>query len=459
MLSLLANSYSHTRFLRISSVVATEPPTETELTGWIGDETRIRTGDNILFYYDFEGGSANDKSGNNKHGTVTGNIFQQSSEMNGQYYATGDGLSTGITTTMVTTPLTWVKNNGLIMSFWFKSPAANNAEGRPSILFSFSSTCMLQIQGNSVLQMKFLPNAALINYGTEYSKWYHFLIIIRGNNVSSLYVDNVLKFSGNISLPNSPVDLQTISTTTNTLKKAMFPDSGIDDIRFFNKDTISAEHMLALSNSLYTESGLMLRLTLQTDGTDRTGNYNGVVFGNCITNTRAKYGSWSLRSDGVVASTKYIEMPAINFIKDMGMSMSFWFYNESGQSTGDTRMIEAKRQNNTISAFYIEQYRNDRTKFRFSDNTGCIFFASPLNSWHKFVVTISGSNAVNIWIDNVKVVSNITVSQGMSNSFDAGWRIGANNSNVANLCSFAGSIQEFKIWNRVLTNTEAIDVV
>jgi len=436
-----------------------EPPPETEPIGWIGDEALDTSGDNILFYYDFEGANADDKSGNNNHGTIIGNVIQESPEMNGEYYATGDGLSTVDTTTRITTPLTWVKNNGLVMSFWFKSPASNNAEPRPSVILAFNSSTILQIQGNSVLQMKFLPGANLITYGTEYSKWYHFIFEWTGTNQMKIYVDNVLKLNYNVSHPNSPVNLQIISTSYNDLKKAMYPDSGIDDIRFFNKSSLTNEDRLTLSNSLYGASALKLRLTLQTDGTDKTGNYSGVVFGDCIDNTRAKYGSWSLTSDGLVNSTKYIEMPQVDLIHDMGMSMSFWFYNESGISTGDTRMIEADTDGTNQNRFYIEQYRTDRTKFRFGDDANGIFFATPTDAWHKFVLTITSLDYINIWIDDVKQVNNLFDNNIMPNTLDAGWRIGRNISNLDSLCSFGGSIQEFKIWNRVLTDTEIIDVV
>ena len=112
MLSLLANNFSHSRYLKISGIVINQPPQETEPTGYIGDEALDTSGDNIIFFYDFEGGNANDKSGNNNHGTVIGNIFQQNSQMNGEYYATGDGITTDDTTTRITTQ----NNNNIIIN-------------------------------------------------------------------------------------------------------------------------------------------------------------------------------------------------------------------------------------------------------------------------------------------------------------------------------------------------------
>jgi hypothetical protein len=65
-----------------------------------------------------------------------------------------------------------------------------------------------------------------------------------------------------------------------------------------------------------------------------------------------------------------------------------------------------------------------------------------------------------MWNDDVHDVTDVTVTNIMpSTGLDNGWRIGRNISNVGTLCSFGGSIAEFKIWNRVLTATEAVAVV
>ena len=65
-----------------------------------------------------------------------------------------------------------------------------------------------------------------------------------------------------------------------------------------------------------------------------------------------------------------------------------------------------------------------------------------------------------MWIDGSHDVTNVTETNIMPNAeLTSGWRIGRNITNLANLCSFDGSIAEFKIWNRVLTATEAVAVV
>lgn len=458
MLSLLANSYSHTRFLKITSVVVTEPPPETEPVGWIGDE--IPPQETGFFQVDFNNQLVNTGTNSTQptgygaleyDNTITAegsHSIKFTGALNSTQYFRFEGI--------IPTP----NLPGLTLSMDLHPRSVGKLTGAMSHVFMMygdgNSNCKMYLRQDKTNIQEFRLGAENIFFNLPPDTWSNLVIAANLRSVS-IYVNGV-KIFNNVSTLYNMTPLQTISSFIIGRHEQGGLSSfngNIDDFKVFDFRMTDTQ----VDNLVNNGSDLKLRLTLQTDGTDKTGNYNGVVFGNCINNTRAKYGSWSLTSDGVVGSTKYVEMPAITFDSSKGMSMSFWFYNESGLSTGQTRMIEAKRQNNTISQFYIEQYKNDRTKFRFSDNTGCIFYASPLNSWHKFVVTITALDVVNIWIDNIKVVSNITVLQGMSDSFDAGWRIGANNSNVANLCSFAGSIQEFKIWNRVLTDTEAIDVV
>jgi hypothetical protein len=65
-----------------------------------------------------------------------------------------------------------------------------------------------------------------------------------------------------------------------------------------------------------------------------------------------------------------------------------------------------------------------------------------------------------MWIDDSHDVTDVTVTNIMpSTTLDAGWHIGNNITNTSNLCSFDGSVAEFKIWNRVLTATEIAAVV
>jgi hypothetical protein len=93
--------------------------------------------------------------------------------------------------------------------------------------------------------------------------------------------------------------------------------------------------------------------------------------------------------------------------------------------------FEAYQDSNTSAPkLYLTQYKNDRTKFRFSDNTGCIVYAAT-GAWHKIVISITGDDVINMWIGDSNDVVDVTESGIMPDTqLDAGWRIGRNITNL-----------------------------
>jgi hypothetical protein len=414
---------------------------------WIGTESPSHANDDLLLYYDFEDGNANDKSGNGNDGTEVGSCINTGNSKNGTYGINGD-----INNRLECAQLTITPSNGFTMSFWIYPTAFSEAH---AYVFSLSSTIYLQVENGANDYMRFKPSASTFYYGAI-NEWHHMIIQMTDNNIATVFSDGNQVFSGAVSFPSSTVTPKFIFGDK-TGKLSFRGD--LDDIRIFNT-VLTTEQIYILTNDEYDTSRLKLQLSFLTDATDTLGNYNGTENGSCIDSTRSKYGLKSLTSDGLNASSKYVVMPAIPLDTNMGMSFSFWYYNEAGLSTSDSMLFESYQDSNSGPTLYLTQYKNDRTKFRFSADTDCIVYATPTDTWHKVVITISASDVVNIWVDDSHDVTDITVSNIMpSTGLDANWKIGSNISNVGNLCSFGGSISEFKIWNRVLTETEAIAVV
>ena len=412
---------------------------------WIGTESPSHADDNLLLYYDFEDDNANDKSGAGNHGTEVGSCIGTGNPKTGTYAINGTQSDR-----LECAELTITPGDGFAMSFWIYPTAFS---GVHAYIFSLSSTIYLQVENGANDNMRFKPNGTTFYYG-DINEWHHIVVQMTNDGNAKIYSDGSQVFSGSVTFPGGTVTPKFIYGDK-TGKWSFRGD--IDDIRVFNT-VLPAEQIYAQANDVYDTSRLKLQLSFQADATDTQVSYKGTQYGSCVDGTRAKYGSKSVTSDGLVASTKYVEMPAVDLIESMGMSFSFWYYNEAGLSTGDSMVFEAEKDTNTNGRFYVTQYKNDRTKFRFSDNTGCIVYTAT-DAWHKMVVTITGSDVVNMWVDDSHDVTDVTVSNIMpSTGLDAGWRIGRNISNVGNLCSFGGSIAEFKIWNRPLTATEAVAV-
>jgi hypothetical protein len=444
MLSNLSNSAFGFRYYKITGGGGGGPGYPEG--AWIGSELPTHAGEGLLYHYDFEGGNANDKSINGNDGTEVGSCIGTGNPKNGTYAINGNNSNR---LECASLPITVA--NGFVMSFWMYPTAFS---GQHAYILSLSSTIYLQIENGANYNMRFKPSGVIFNYGAI-NEWHHFVIQMSSSGSTQVYCDNVLKWDGTVAAPPATVQPKFIFGHK-TGKYAFFGD--IDDIRVFNT-VATAEQRYALSNDLYDIASLKLQLAFQVDASDTLSNYDGTQNGSCIDATRYKYGSKSLTSDGIVASTKYVSMPAVDLVQSMGMTFSFWFYNEAGVSTSDSMLFESKQDSDAGSTLYLIQYKLDRTKFRFGADTGCIVYCAT-GAWHKIVVTITGGDVVNMWIDDSHDVTDVTVINIMpSVGLDTGWHIGNNITNTGNLCSFDGSIAEFKIWNRVLTATEVAAVV
>lgn len=439
-------------------------PPETELTGWIGDETPVEeipfihhTFDNTLanigtMYSAQPTGYGTIVYDNTLYTQGTHSIRFQGQISSPQYVAYDEDIQTP-------------NLQGMTISLNIYPRSVGKLTTANSHVFMMygdnTTTCKMSLvqDDTRITDFKIGPLPVVISVTPD--TWTNLVITVSNNRVLSVYKDGVpIPRLTNIYNSFYFKPDQFISTFLigrhSSVGLSSF-NGNIDDFRLFDYEMNSSQVDSLLN--FESVSRLKLRLTLQTDATDKTGNYSGVVFGNCITNQRAKYGSFSLTSNGIVGSTKYIQMPELDLINDKGMTFSFWFYNKSGQSTADSRLFEATTDMDTNS-LYIQQFQLDRTKFQFTTSTDCIFHATPLDSWHQIVCTISKDNKVSIWIDGMQEVVNVIVANSMPTSkLDANWRIGANLSSSTTLCSFDGSIQEFKIWNRVLSHTEVQEVV
>ena len=197
----------------------------------------------------------------------------------------------------------------------------------------------------------------------------------------------------------------------------------------------------------------ILSLSLNVDGTDTFGNYNGTVFGNCITNTRATNSNTkSLESDNAVNSTKYVKLPDITLNQSAGITVSFWFYMYSGVApSGDNVVLEANA--NASAQFFVVGYRRFKDKYRIGNNANGIFFTPP-DQWNHLVFSYQ-NEYLNAYVNGVKVITN---AYQINNNFSLlqNLSIGRNVSNLGTARSHDGHIQEFTMWNRKLTDAECL---
>lgn len=188
-------------------------------------------------------------------------------------------------------------------------------------------------------------------------------------------------------------------------------------------------------------SNRLLYYSFESNNANDSWNTNhGTLNGACITNTRAKNGTYSCTSNGVVSSSVYIQTPAITYTTSNGLSFSFWFY-RSASTSGDEKMFEFTSESIMAwSGTNAQQWNfaNCPTKTGLS-----------LNTWYHGCVTITSAGAYTVYHNGVSFYSGTITA--LNGTLPSG-RIGRSLSSAHH--SFMGNIDEFKIYNKVLTQAE-----
>jgi hypothetical protein len=184
--------------------------------------------------------------------------------------------------------------------------------------------------------------------------------------------------------------------------------------------------------------------------TDLFNQYHGVVLGGCVVSTRSKYGSYSTFSDGQALGDKYIVIPGIRFVNESGLSISLFVYTVAQPAGGDCKVFELTKEKLMIWG------RVASNSFNFANGTE---FLMPLATWNHLVITITPNSNIKVYVNNV-----LTVTETILSVYPTGTLInpgtvpkdkGALNKSISSLHrSHNGHIDDFKIFNRVLSATD-----
>lgn len=160
-----------------------------------------------------------------------------------------------------------------------------------------------------------------------------------------------------------------------------------------------------------------------------------------ITTTRSKYGTYSCMSGGTVGSAQYIITPSITYIPANGLSISLWMYRTATATSGDTKVFE---------------FTEESIMLWMSNNGSLINFANgpnvsitTLNTWNNIIITIASTGAYIVYLNGTNKATGTIAS--LVSPLPSG-----------NICrsltsahnSFFGNIDDFRIYNIVLTQTQ-----
>ncbi|MEI6556638.1 MAG: LamG-like jellyroll fold domain-containing protein [Paludibacter sp.] len=391
----------------------------------------------LVAYYPFNG-NANDASGYGNNGTVYGTTLttDRFGNVNRAYYFDGSTNyidvpnSSSLNFTNQFTISSWIKTN--FSSDWQRIVDKGQQ--------ATSNGYVLDMIGNSVrlnANYQYTTNATICN-----NTWKH-IVSVYNNGVVQIYIDGIL----NSTITSTATSLV---ACTNNLKigkangNLVYFHGNIDDIRIYNR-ALNQNEVTALynDNAVDIYSGLVAYYPFNGNANDASGyGNNGTVYNATLTTDRFSNANKAYSFDG---SSSYIDVPnstSLNFTNQF--TISSWI---KTNFTTDWQRIVDKGQQATSNGYVLDMIGNSvrlNANYEFTTN------ATITNNTWKHIVTVYYNGVAQIYIDGIlnnTITSTATSLVACTNNIKIGKANG-------NLLYFHGSIDDIRIYNRNLNQSE-----
>jgi hypothetical protein len=396
------------------------------------------------------------------------NVNNTGSKLNGTLYGTATYNSSVVkrgayslllnSTSYISVPTLYLNTfiNGISIAFWFY----RTVDGTSTIFnFDNGSTavkCIFFGNGtpyNLYLNIGNYPSQVFYTFNAL-NTWYHFAATLTytSNNTSvcKIYVNGVLQStsSATMSYPTEPYyDNNKIGDATGTSMIGYLDDFNIYD------SVLSAANVTNLYNTGVGAVTVKPYLSYQFEQniTD-TGKYlDGTLFGTATYNSSVvKRGTHSL----LLNSTSYVNVPLmyLNTFTN-GISIAFWFYRTA---SGTSTIFDFDNGSKLIDCYFF----GGSTPYNlyFSVGTSAVFYTfNTLNVWSHFAITLTyTSNDTSVCKVYVNGVLQSTSGAGMK--YPTGSYYSNNTIGNTSGTSMVGYIDDFNIYNTVLTDSEVTSV-
>lgn len=435
-------------------------------------EIYILAGKGLVAYYPFNG-NANDESGNNINPSYIGSGVTLTSDRfglnNRAFYFDGNDGS------YIRLPADSFPTTSRTISLWINAIDLNG--GKVPFCYggngcSTSSHLMILNQNNnSAYRVVGHCNQSPISYNytsQPLNTWKHWVITIEGAT-QKLYIDGELKQTENNYTGSTYVEGRSaiigglLTGDGNTVY--VDPTAGyfvgkIDDIRIYNH-AITEQQVIELYNdsTTYTppaiEDGLALFLPFNGNANDLSGsNNNGTVSGAALTQDRFGVDGQAYSFNGNGDYISIADNP--NLFSDE-LTISWWY--KMTEILGGERVVigwvdgghRYQQFFNGGQLSYLNGYNVGQPGIYFNP----IYGLNELNIWKHVVVTYkklgTSTSTTSIYVDGeLKQTDNHSLAMDYAPGPD--FFIGKNhNGNF-----FKGSLDDFRIYNRVLNNNEIL---
>ena len=436
--------------------------------------------------YQFED-NANDSSGNGNNGTASGvtyvtGKFDKAASFNTTTSGIniGDIFSLGTTTDFSFSVSQWINFDNL--------PATSGANylallGRDSSFGGAYPIIELYLYNTgggvctSSLQKNFNGS---FNYSSGYNStaaphtfttdtWYHHVVTYDSSDkTTTVYVDGakigsyVLNSTAATYTFTEELVIGSYDGSSNSF------DGLIDQVRFYSK-ILTHEEITTLyvdettstasSTEIIKGTSCVAYYPLDYDSSDKSDNFHGTA-------TAVQFGehgkiNFAADFDG---STSYIQM-ADNIFQYSALSISLWFWGPPSTSGWNVLFNNSGYISGQRFLGYILACVNDRVIAYLSntsigsDATHTMSASYNIGAWNFIVATMDSTNQLKMYLNGASAESFTTSGYGFNNSYPMNVTIGTRKSGQDSCTSgcewFPDRIDEVRVFNRILTSTEA----
>ena len=414
--------------------------------------------DSVVAYFPFDG-DANDATGNNHHGSVSGATLttDRFGKTNSAYIFNGSSDYIDI-----------AQASSLNLPEYTYSAWINPGAYPPGENLQNASGTILDIGGKSVDQYLYVVNynpyygisgSGYYTGGGSYdartgilpnlNQWYH-VVVTRSNTSFKLFVDGLLIQTVPLTAAGADYGVSPLAVIGKRIGDLQYFTGKIDDIKIYN-NPLTDHRVQSLFHSEST--GQVAYFPFNGNANDESGNgHNGSVSG--ATNTTDRFNqpgkAYNFVYNGF--SSDRIEVSGtsdLNFSSG-GFSLSAWVQ-FSGLATGGYNYPIFSKHICGEQSGYILMLYNGKLTFWLAGSGAYNVVSTPENytdnSWHQVVAVYDGATQY-IYVDGV-LKNSIPF---IYNSFNtANWALGGYNG-----CNggFYGNVDEIKVFNKALTGTE-----
>ena len=370
---------------------------------------------------------------------------------------------------VVTLPDNVIDANNHSVSIWFY---ANNLSGEQHLMeLDETNRIIFRISSPNNNDWCYIGNSGYFDHGLRFNtgQWYHIVITFSNGNPFKIYRNGSLEYTGsNTSLyaNNSNNDVGAGNSSG-----SVCVEGKIDQLRIFHKELSASEVSTLYAETAATVESLdplnvdttdtlqvlgdtscVALYRLENNEDDLSGNYNGT--GTAIQYAAGRYGQGAIFTD----STSKINIPDNFGAESETVSYSLWFKTTSANGS----YMFAKQTGNNTFHIRIDNSFSPAGKICVNNWAGTAQSANNAQStaggyndgaWHHFVFTYDGSQTIKTkcFIDGV-------YDSGMDWTYNLVTQSTTNGNNIgnyaANSSNFSGTIDQVRIFNKVLSASE-----